>query len=336
MNELCRVAIGAIMPSPIGMRSVDRGSSAYQGLLSSIKERGMLGAITVRQTVDCHGSVVYEILDGLHRYQACKDAGESWVNVNVVDLSDDQVLETQIMSSVHRVETKPIDYTNHLKRMLSQNPHLTLGELAKKLCKSTQWLCCRLSLGKIENQAAKNLINNGQICLTNAYGIAKLPPEEQGDFIDRAMTLRPEEFMPLISDRIRKLRLTSSNKPIRPDYTPEKIKKDMATLREKMAEAHRDHLLIDRSWGTVPIELLPREIILDKSMVNYEKDPLTRSGWDHVKQGKAAYGYCRGDVLVLYTGRCWAINHPRIKQLSNLDFGNITEAMEFVERLENV
>ena len=72
--------------------------------------------------------------------------------------------------------------------------------------KSTQWLSQRLSLGKIANEKIQGLINEGKINLSNAYALAKLPPEEQVNFVDMAMTLEPKEFIPKATERGKEIR----------------------------------------------------------------------------------------------------------------------------------
>jgi len=74
------------------------------------------------------------------------------------------------------------------------------------LGKSAQWISQRLGLNRIDNTTILELINNGQITLSNAYALAKLPPEEMANFIDRAMTQAPDEFIPLVNSRVAEIK----------------------------------------------------------------------------------------------------------------------------------
>jgi len=201
------IALDKVRENPVALRTVNRQSEEYQGLVASIQEKGFLGAITVRKKVNEEsGDEFFELVDGLHRFSAAKDAGLSEINVDVVDLNEDQVLEAQIMQNIHKVETRPIEYTQQLKRILSRNPLMTEAELAQKLGKSAQWVKERLNLTKITNEVIQNLINEGKIGLANAYALAKLPPEEMADFVDRAQTMAPDEFVPAVQSRVKEIR----------------------------------------------------------------------------------------------------------------------------------
>jgi ParB/RepB/Spo0J family partition protein len=176
-------------------------------LVASMQQKGFMGAITVRQQKDAETEeAFYELVDGLHRFCAAKDAGISEINVDIVSLDDDLVLEAQIMANIHKVETRPAEYTQQLKRILARNPLMTEAELASKLGKSTTWISSRLSLTKIDNEEIVTLINEGKIGLANAYALAKLPVEEQATFVDRAMTQPPDEFVPAVNARVKEIR----------------------------------------------------------------------------------------------------------------------------------
>jgi ParB family chromosome partitioning protein len=206
MGDLKVVSLSDIRENEVALRTVNRESEDYLGLVESIRSKGFIGAISVREKTDDEGVVYYELIDGLHRFNASKDAGRENINVDVVDLDEDQVLEAQIMANIHKVETKPIEYTRQLKRILTRNPLMTESELAAKLGKSTTWIGGRLSLNKLASEQARTLVDEGKIGLSNAYALAKLPAEEQADWLDRAMTLSPDEFIPQTTDRLKKIR----------------------------------------------------------------------------------------------------------------------------------
>lgn len=207
MGKLTTVALADIRENPVALRAVNREDERYMGLVESIRTKGFFGAITVRQKHDEEsGQDYYELVDGLHRFSASKDAGLSEINVDIVDLNDDETLEAQIMTNIHRIETRPVEYSKQLLRILGRNPLMSEAELAQKLGKSSQWISERLGLTKIDNEDIQSLVNEGKIKLANAYALAKLPPEEQVDFVDRAMTLPPDEFVPAANTRMKEIR----------------------------------------------------------------------------------------------------------------------------------
>ena len=207
MGELKTVPISSIRENPVALRTCNFDSESYLGLVDSIRQKGFLGAISGRERQDDEtGESYVEIIDGLHRFNAAKDAGLDVINVDIVSLSDDEVQEAQIMANIHKVETRPIEYTQALKRLLTRNPLMTESELANRLGKSTTWVANRLSLNKIENEVVRGLIDEGKINLSNAYALAKLPTEEQADWSDRAQTLPPDEFIPQATARLKEIR----------------------------------------------------------------------------------------------------------------------------------
>jgi ParB/RepB/Spo0J family partition protein len=207
MGDLRQIALVDIRENPVALRAVNRQDENYLGLVESIKTKGFMGAITVRAKTDPETKAsFYELVDGLHRFCAAKDAGLNAINVDVVSLEDDAVLEAQLMANVHKIETRPVEYSKQLLRILSRNPLMTEVELANRLGKSAQWIRERLGLTKISNKDIAELVNEGKIGLANAYALAKLPPDEMADFVDRAMTLAPDEFIPAANSRLKELR----------------------------------------------------------------------------------------------------------------------------------
>ena len=207
LGKLTQVPISEIKENPVALRTVNRESEDYLGLVESIRQKGFMGAIVVRPKTDSEtGQTYYELVDGLHRFNAAKDAGLTEINAEILDLTDDQTLEAQIMANIHKIETKPVEYSQQLRRILASNPLMTEAELAQRLGKSTQWIKERLGLTKIQNEEIQALVNEGKIGLANAYALAKLPPEEQADWVDRAMTKPPDEFVPAANARIKEIK----------------------------------------------------------------------------------------------------------------------------------
>jgi ParB/RepB/Spo0J family partition protein len=207
MPELKMVQISEIRENPVALRTVQRESEEYLGIVASIKEKGFMGSITMRPQTDKETDEnFYELVDGLQRFNAAKDAGLLEIPANIMELSDALVLEAQIVTNIHKVETKPAEYTAQLKRILAANPMMTEAELAGRLGKSPQWINQRLSLTKISNEEIIGMINEGKICLANAYALAKLPQEEQPSFVDRATTQPPDEFVPAVQTRAKEIR----------------------------------------------------------------------------------------------------------------------------------
>lgn len=205
-TRLKNIPLASIRENPVALRSVNKQDVNYQELVESIRSKGVLNAILVREVRDSgSGEIFYGLVDGLQRYSASQDAGRADIPAQVVSLTDAEVLEAQVITNVHRIETKPVEYSRQLIRILSGNPTMTLADLAVKLAKSPAWVNDRLSLNKLDKSIAE-LVDEGKINLSNAYALAKLPEDEQKSFVDRAMTMQPQEFVPTVNARVKEIR----------------------------------------------------------------------------------------------------------------------------------
>lgn len=201
------VAIGLVRENVAALRTVNRKSEDFLGLIESMRISGFAGAIVVRPKVDPDTKAeYYELCDGLHRFTAAKEVGLTEINVDIKDLDDDQILEAQIMGNFHKIETKAAEYAKGLKRILTRNPMMTEAELAGRLGMSSKFIRARLSLNKITNQQVLDLIDEQKMPLANAYVLAKLPEDEYANFLDAAVTEPPAQFIPKATERLKEIK----------------------------------------------------------------------------------------------------------------------------------
>jgi ParB/RepB/Spo0J family partition protein len=221
-NELLHLPIEDVRANPVALRQVDKKSANYLEIVNTIPKVGILNAITVRHKVEVvtddegtpqvgdDGEAIteefYELVDGLHRFTAAQDAGLEEIPAQILTIDDDTtLLTTQVIANLMRVETKPVEYKNQLLRILSKNPTWTEAELADSLGVSPDFIRKRLSLQKIENEEILKQIDAGNICLSNAFNLAKLPPEEQIEMMDAAMTEPAASFSGDVKKRVKEL-----------------------------------------------------------------------------------------------------------------------------------
>ena len=201
------ISIGLVRENAAALRTVNRKGEKYLGLIESMRVKGFMGAIIVRERTDPDTqSLYYELIDGLHRFSAAKEVGITEINVDVHDFDDDQVLEAQIMGNFHVIVTKPAEYSKALKRILSRNSMMTESELAGKLGVSSAFIRARLSLNKITDKKILDLIDEQRIPLANAYVLAKLPEDEIQNYLDGAITEKAETFVPRVQERLKEIK----------------------------------------------------------------------------------------------------------------------------------
>ena len=199
-SKLAHVPLAQIREPDDALRGVDRQAVEYQELVDSIKSRGVMNPISVRELQSEDGQTLYGLVDGLQRYSASKDAGLESIPAQIISLDEGQLLEAQVIANVHKIETKPVEYSRALQRILAENPLLTRTELAQRLSKTTAWVSERLGLLNLVEEIG-NLVDSNEIGLSNAYALSKLPPEEQADFVDRAIAMSPQQFTAVVQQR---------------------------------------------------------------------------------------------------------------------------------------
>ena len=235
--ELMVIELDKIHASDAAMRTVDRTCESYMGLVDSIKKAGVLTSILVRRKFDSiTGEELFELIDGAQRTQASRDAGLKTIGAKIITATQGEAMEAQLMANVHRVDTPACQYSAHLRRMMFMNPTLTLLVLADKVAKSPTWVSNRLSLSRIKDKDIQELINQGKINITNAYTLAKLPPEHQRELVDQAMTLPPSEFLPVATARAKEIRASnqagSNANPI--VFQPQPFTQKLKALKEEL------------------------------------------------------------------------------------------------------
>lgn len=206
-GRLATIPIEKVRENPAALREVDQSTEKWAEFLSNIRAVGVLKPILVHEIDDPEhpGEKIYGLSDGLHRLTAARAAGFKEIDAKIAELEEDRALETQIMLNLHVTATKPVDYSKGIVRMLGMNPTMTMATLCQKLNVSEAWLKQRLSLLKLKEEY-QALVQEGKLGLTNAFALAKLPIEEQPNFVDRAMTDNPDVFVQVANERAKALR----------------------------------------------------------------------------------------------------------------------------------
>ena len=232
--RLLVIALSAIVPPKVALRTVDKENKDYQGLVASIKESGVLNAIAVKEVKVANESGLvedkYQVIDGLHRYMAAIDAGLMEIPAQILDADEAEALELQIEGNVHKVETKPIQYSKQLLKILAAHPERTVKVQADRLGKSEGWLKDKLRLQKLIPEA-QTLVDEGKIVLSSAYILAKLDEDEQEAWLEAAQNLPPDQFMPQVANRINELKKLHKDDP-RPEPTPTPILRKKGEILE--------------------------------------------------------------------------------------------------------
>lgn len=298
------VRVDLIRENKDALRTVNRQDEVYLGLVDSVRRNGILNPPSVRKLTDpVTNEEFFGLVDGLHRFNAAKDAGLTEIPVLVLSLSDAQVLEAQIIANVHKVETKAMDYTKQLIRILNLNPLLTKAQLCDMLSKSPAWLDGRLSLLELVPDI-QVLVNEGKLNVSNAIMLAKLPAEEQPTFLDSALSKSPQEFIPQASERVKQIREAKrkGKDPSKPEFTPvthirklselkeEVEKKELAKVLTKNVASVEDAFTLGVRWALSidPMSIEQQRQKYEQEKINKEEEKKKRAKEREEKKAKEA------------------------------------------------
>lgn len=247
-NDLKRIPAADLRENPVALRELNRDNDQYRGLIESIRIKGFTSVLEVTPVAaykdDKTGQEVaahFRIVDGLHRFNAGKDAGLTEFPCMIVSIKDENdLLARQLMANFHRVDTRPIEYTRQIQRMIHNNPLMTINEIATQLGVSPQLITGRLRLLQL-TEGIQKIVDEGKINLSNAQALAKLPIEEQDQFLERAMVQSPAEFAAGVTKRTADLKAANKQgrdvgeetfEPISRLKKLREIEDERSTLRE--------------------------------------------------------------------------------------------------------
>ncbi len=196
-REVKFLPLSRIRTNPVALRNVELDSEKFLSMIETVKRVGILNAVNVREISNpdpLDPEPLYGLIDGLHRFTCAQQCGLQSIPAQIVTMSDADVLEAQIIANIAVVETKPVQYAQQLLRMIASNPALVAAEVAARLGQSTTWLNNRLGLDHLTEEIQK-IVDNGDIVVSNAFALSKLPQEIQCDYVERAMTQPSGEFV---------------------------------------------------------------------------------------------------------------------------------------------
>lgn len=236
MSQVLNIPLDAIDKSEIALRDVNQETAEFKQLVASIRDNGVISAISVREVTDeSTGETKYVIIDGLHRYTASVVAGRDEIPAQVIEADEAKVLSLQLQANLNVIKTKPAEYGKHIRRMLSLNPAMNMTDLARELNVSVSFIQQRLQLRSLIKEI-QDEVDDGNITLSNALPLSKLPPEEQPNWVERAITQDPVEFVEACNTRVKEIRdaIRKGKKPGDESFTPNARLRKRSVIEEEL------------------------------------------------------------------------------------------------------
>lgn len=143
-------------------------------LAESLRTHGLIQPITVRPN-----SEGYEIIAGARRFRAARIAELEELPARILDLTDEQTLEVQIIENSQRQDVHPYEEAAGYQRLLDL-PGYDVAALADKCGKSQSHIYARLTLLQLVPEVA-DAFQHEKITASHANLIARLTAEQQAE-----------------------------------------------------------------------------------------------------------------------------------------------------------
>ncbi len=152
-------------------------------LATSVAAKGVLQAILVRPNPNSKGPR-FEIVAGECRWRASVQAGRETIHAVIRELSDEDVLEFQLIENIHRKDLTDLEQAVGYRKLIDSNPDKhSAASIASRIGMSVEWVWDTLSLNNLIPEA-KQLLNEQRIGRRHAVLVARQTPENQKRIID--------------------------------------------------------------------------------------------------------------------------------------------------------
>lgn len=211
-EELVRIPLGLIVPSPHNPRTIRENDPAVAELAESIKAHGLLQPVVCR-TVE--GSAdAFELLAGRRRFEAHKLIGAEDILAIVRDLDDQAAIEVTVLENLQREDLSPLEEARGVRELAASGR--SYREIADRIGKTPAWCARRAVLCDLSPAAVAEFEKpSGKLRETTIQHLelfARLPAEVQERWLAEAHSAwmwaprNLREFQHRIAAETRKLR----------------------------------------------------------------------------------------------------------------------------------
>lgn len=170
------VGVHTLYSSPTNPRK-SFPEAAMAELIESVKQYGVLAPIVVRcwpASYPWSGDMpLYEVVAGERRFRAAKAAGLHLIPAMVRHLTDEQVLEIQVIENLQREGVHPLEEAEGYELMM-KNYDYTAEQIGEKINKSRSYIFGRLKLLALDTDS-RRLFSGGLLNASTALLVARIP-----------------------------------------------------------------------------------------------------------------------------------------------------------------
>lgn len=177
MSEFAHLPLAQITASLTNPRKTFDAAKLAE-LAASIQLSGVHQPVLVRplpgsRMADTDRAVQYELVVGERRFRASQMAGQEDIPAIIRFLTDDQVLETQVVENLQRDDLSPLEEAEGYDHLM-QHTGLSADEVAAKIGKSRSYVYAKLKLLDL-CQDVRQALRDGSIDASRALLIARIP-----------------------------------------------------------------------------------------------------------------------------------------------------------------
>jgi len=173
-TEYRNLPLAALTESATNPRHIFE-DSALKELAESIRSQGVLSPLLVRPLTDQS----FEIVAGARRYRAAQMAEAPTVPVRIVNLTDAEALEAQLIENLQRRDVHPLEEAQGFKALLNlEDPKYSIEQIAAKVGKSPAYCAARVRLTELAAPVVDAFYAE-EIGVGHALLLAKLQPAQQ-------------------------------------------------------------------------------------------------------------------------------------------------------------
>lgn len=170
-------------------------------LLATMPTQGQLSPILVRFRPDTESDTDYEIVDGERRDRSAEQLGWDDIEVKLVEMTDEQVEEAQLVANLARADLTPLDEAHAFERL--ERRGYSIQQIADRVGKRQDYIRQRLALARLTDEAKAALRDNA-ISVGAAQELAAVTDAtEQRRVVARALEGRAPGADPMSAKQIR-------------------------------------------------------------------------------------------------------------------------------------
>jgi ParB family chromosome partitioning protein len=149
--------------------------AALKELAESIRVQGILSPLLVRPLTEQR----FEIVAGARRYRAAQMAEAATVPVRIVNLTDAEALEAQLIENLQRRDVHPMEEAQGFRALLNlEEPKYSIEQIAARTGKTPVFVAARLKLTELVPVVVEAFYRE-EIGVGHALLLAKLQPDKQ-------------------------------------------------------------------------------------------------------------------------------------------------------------